>query len=240
MAGFNSPQPQNAPGGFAPGFMPPGMFPPPPRPAPSRGLLRTLFFVVILVLLAGSILVNVVLLGAGGMSSSGSSYVQTTVKTPGDSDKTIAIIPLEGIVDDAMQARFDRYITKAKDDSDVKAIVLLIDTPGGTVTASDEIYKQLKKFKTDKNGIPIIVAMRGMATSGGYFIACAGDYITAERTTTTGNIGVLMPSYNLSKLLDKWGIEDNHRRRDRRDLQNLGLLDAPAGPAGCGVSSIRR
>ena len=214
MQSFNAPPQQQPspggfppPGGYSPGFMPPGMYPP-PRPPRRGGLLRTLFFVALLLLLGGSVLMNVLLLGSNSMSSSGGS-VQTTVKTAGDSDKVIAVIPLEGIVDDAMQARVDRYITRAKDDSDVKAVVLLIDTPGGTVTASDEIYKQIKKFKTDKNGIPIIVAMRGMATSGGYFIACAGDYITAERTTTTGNIGVLMPSYNLSKLLDKWGIEDN-------------------------------
>jgi protease-4 len=142
------------------------------------------------------------------MGSTGGN-VLTTVKTPGDSHQEIAVIPIEGIVDDAMQARVDRYITRAREDSEVKAIVLLIDTPGGTVTASDEIYKELKKFKGEKNGIPIVVAMRGIAASGGYYIACAGDYITAERMTITGSIGVLLPSYNLSKMFDKWGIEDN-------------------------------
>jgi protease IV len=162
-------------------------------------------FSLLLILLAGSILLNFLLAGS---SFGTSKNVITTVFTPGNSHEQIAVIPLEGLIDGTQEARFNRFMDHARDDADVKAVIILIDTPGGSVTASDEIYKRIKKFKAEKS-IPIVVAMRGMATSGGYYAACGADWIVAERTTLTGNIGVLMPQYNIHKLLDKYGIEDN-------------------------------
>ncbi|HEY7087567.1 MAG TPA: signal peptide peptidase SppA, partial [Tepidisphaeraceae bacterium] len=88
------------------------------------------------------------------------------------------------------------------------ALVLEIDSPGGSVTASDEIYARVMKFKETKH-VPVVVSMGGLAASGGYYIACAADKIVAERTTITGSIGVLMPRYDVSKLAERWGIEDN-------------------------------
>lgn len=169
-------------------------------------MLRRLMFSILFILLFGSISINIMLL-AGSNFTAGKNVV-TTVVTPGNSHEQIAVIPLDGLIDDAQEARFNRFIGHARDDADVKAVIILIDTPGGSVTASDEIYKRIKKFKSEKN-VPIVVAMRGMATSGGYYAACGADYIVAERTTLTGNIGVLMPQYNFHKLLDKYGIEDN-------------------------------
>jgi protease-4 len=163
-------------------------------------------FVILFFLLTGSIFVNLVLLKIGNVG--GGDSAQSTVISAGDSHKVIAVIPLEGLIDDALETRFERYMNWAKEDDNVKAAIILIDTPGGTVTASDEIYKRIKKFKSEKN-IPVVVAMRGMATSGGYYAACAADHIIAERNTLTGNIGVIMPSYNFSKMLDKYGIDDS-------------------------------
>jgi protease-4 len=187
------------PPGYPPNMRGPG-YPPPRR----SSLLKRVLVVFLLIALAASLLLNVASLGLVG---SNSGPVQTTVRSPGNSSEQIVVMPIEGLIDEACEARMERYLDRAQNDSDVKAVVLLIDTPGGTVTASDEIYMHIKKFKADK-GVPIVVAMRGMATSGGYYTACAADYICAERTTLTGNIGVLWPRYNFSKLMDKYGVED--------------------------------
>ena len=80
------------------------------------------------------------------------------------------------------------------------------------MTASDEIYHRILKYKVDRaakgKSTRVVIAMKSMATSGGYYAACAGDYVFAEPTTLTGNIGVLMPSYNFSALMQKYGVEE--------------------------------
>ena len=83
-----------------------------------------------------------------------------------------------------------------------------MNTPGGEVAASDEIYHRILRFK-EEHKVPVVVAMGGMATSGGYYVSCAGDYIFAEPTTLTGNIGVVLQRFNFSGLMQKYGVEDN-------------------------------
>ena len=97
----------------------------------------------------------------------------------------LAVIPVRGVIFDRMVEKFNRWMSSAEHDPNVKAVVVEIDTPGGGVTASDEIHQRIKRFKAAKQ-VPVVVCMRGTATSGGYYIACAGDYIMAEPTTLTG------------------------------------------------------
>lgn len=127
----------------------------------------------------------------------------------------VAIIRVEGTImhDDA----FPKWqIDKAAKDASVKAIVLRVDSPGGTVTGSDYLYHHLKKLREGSEGRapkPLVVSMGGIAASGGYYIACAAgptaDTIFAERSTWTGSIGVIIPHYNVSELLQKWSIKDD-------------------------------
>ena len=196
-------------GGPGAGFLPPGGMPPwgwgPPPGRPRGPKWRAIVFTLALGLLAISFLFNLIL--ASGKIVETGNVNELPVST-GSSSERIAVLPLEGLVDEAMETRVERYVNRAKADESVKAVILLIDTPGGSVISSDEIYKRIKKFKGEKN-VPIVVAMRGMATSGGYYAACAADYIVAERGTLTGNIGVLLPRFNVSGLMDKWKIEEN-------------------------------
>ena len=95
-------------------------------------------------------------------------------------------------------------LAEIEDLDNLKAIIVRIDSPGGSYNAADEIYFALKQLKKNKN-IPIIVSQSGYAASGGYFISLAGDYIIAEPTTITGSIGVLggkFTAQNLWKKLD--------------------------------------
>ena len=97
-------------------------------------------------------------------------------------------------------------LKKAEDDRRVKAIVLRINSPGGTVTASDIIYHELAGFK-ERTKRPIIASMLDLGTSGAYYIAQAADQIIAHPTAVTGSIGVIMVQANIQGLLDKIGVQ---------------------------------
>ena len=99
-----------------------------------------------------------------------------------------------------------KQIQCAKMDSDVKGILLCIDSPGGGVTASDEIYNALKTFRKSRDDRRILVHIRDIGASGAYYVAMAADYIMAEPTSVIGSIGVIMQNLNLKQLSDKIGI----------------------------------
>jgi protease IV len=126
------------------------------------------------------------------------------------SDK-IAVITVSGTIFGDESFVKDQ-INRVRDDRNVKAVVLRVDSPGGTITATDSIYHDLKKLIRDRE-IPLVVSMGGMAASGGYYVAmAAGDVentIYAEPTTWTGSIGVIIPHYNVSKLFERWDIQDD-------------------------------
>jgi protease-4 len=101
--------------------------------------------------------------------------------------------------------RVREELRKASDDPKVRALVVRINSPGGTVTASDIVYRELMEFRRSRQ-IPIIASMMDVAASGGYYIALAADTIVAHPTTVTGSIGVIMISVNAEGLLDKIGV----------------------------------
>jgi len=97
-------------------------------------------------------------------------------------------------------------LKKASEDPTVKGIILRLDTPGGDVTTSDIIYKEVLRFK-EKTGLPVVALMMGVAASGGYYVASACDTIMAHPTTITGSIGVIGILPGFKKVLDKVGID---------------------------------
>lgn len=99
-----------------------------------------------------------------------------------------------------------RLDTLAKDSS-IKAVVLRINSPGGTVAATQEIYEKIMKLR--KKNIPVVASMGDVAASGGYYIASACNHIVANYGTVTGSIGVIAFSPNLRKLFEKFGIQMN-------------------------------
>ena len=106
----------------------------------------------------------------------------------------------------SLPARIKEELTKAEEDTHVKAIILRINTPGGSVTASDLVYHELKVFKK-KRAVPVIAAIMDLGTSGGYYIAMAADHILAHPSTITGSIGVIMVTMNAQGLLEKVGVQ---------------------------------
>jgi len=91
-------------------------------------------------------------------------------------------------------------------DGTVKAVILRMDTPGGTVTASQMMYGDILAFKK-KTHIPVIASMMDVCASGGYYVSCASDYQMAYSTTITGSIGVIVQLFNVHRLIDRWGID---------------------------------
>jgi len=92
-------------------------------------------------------------------------------------------------------------------DSSIKAVVIRINSPGGTVAATQEIYEKVMKLR--KKNIPVVASMGDVAASGGYYIAAACNHIVANYGTVTGSIGVIAFSPNLRRLFDKFGIQMN-------------------------------
>lgn len=118
-----------------------------------------------------------------------------------------------GLVDElldrpSLPARLKEELTKASEDDQIKAIVLRINSPGGTVTASDILYHEIREFKS-RHDLPVVASMMDLSTSGGYYLAVSADKIVAHPSTITGSLGVIMVTLNAQGLLEKIGVEAN-------------------------------
>lgn len=135
-------------------------------------------------------------------------FMMVRISAKGDFDfanvgNKIAIIELKGVITNSrpIVRQFERY----RKDKSIKAIIFRIDSPGGGVAASQEIYDAVKKARD--SGKIIVASMGSVAASGGYYVACAADTIVANPGTTTGSIGVIAEIANIKKLLEKIGID---------------------------------
>lgn len=139
----------------------------------------------------------------------------------------IAIVYAEGqIVDGKGKSNnvggdtFVKALREARQDKDIKAVVLRVNSPGGSALASELIWREVILTKAEK---PVVVSMGNYAASGGYYISCAADTIVADKTTLTGSIGVFSVAMNLQKLLeDKIGITSDTVKTNRyADFPNV-------------------
>jgi protease-4 len=105
----------------------------------------------------------------------------------------------------SLLARFREELKKAEDDDQVRALVVRINSPGGTATASDILYQEILAFKARRK-IPVVAAIMDVGASGAYYVALAADTIVAHPTTVTGSIGVVMLTLNAEGLLQKVGV----------------------------------
>lgn len=128
----------------------------------------------------------------------------------------VALIDVTGLIADAPRPGLlapgpnplDQVVArlaKAEKDDAVRAIVLRVNSPGGTVTGSDALYREVMGFR-QRSGKPVVVSMGEIATSGGYYLSLAGDETIAEPSTITGSIGVIILTVNVSQGLNSIGI----------------------------------
>ena len=124
-------------------------------------------------------------------------------------DKVAVLYAEGGIVDEGkegiVEGKILKTIKKIGEDENVKAVVLRVNSPGGSADASEQIWHAIKTLQ-EKN-LPVVVSMGDYAASGGYYISCCADYIFAEPTTLTGSIGIFGTVPNASKLMDKIGMD---------------------------------
>lgn len=150
----------------------------------------------------------------------------------GAGKERILIIDVSGIISSAARqsligfdneaqspvARIKEELDKAAGDKRVKAVILRINSPGGTVTACDTIYREILEFKK-RTHVFVAACLMDLAASGGYYIACAADQIVAHPTTVTGSIGVISMKFNFQGLLEKIGIQDQSiMSGDKKDM----------------------
>ena len=176
--------------------------------------------IFLFVALCASVLVNLILAasafwrfeGAGREEEYRPRFREMIVErgTRGSASK-IAVIALRGLIStgvggevgDSMVDDLRWELEQARNDDDVRAVVLEVDSPGGEVTASDMIYDAVVKTRATK---PVVVYMESLAASGGYYVSCGGKYLMANETSITGSIGVIIQTLNYEQLFNKIGL----------------------------------
>ncbi|MBL9139875.1 MAG: signal peptide peptidase SppA [Verrucomicrobiales bacterium] len=213
----------------SPGALPSMAWPPPPPPPPSAaapqksrtgGWIWALLFLSLLgaaVILALGFFVDRLNIGRvarmSGTTSGRPDHLRETVLESANTRDKIAVIDLNGVISsDPWDYQGNNLITfieeqldRAAADSHVKAVILKVDSPGGEVLASDEIYKLILDFQ-EHHEKPVVASMGTVAASGGYYVSAPCRWIVANDLTITGSIGVIMQSYNWRGLLDKVGV----------------------------------
>jgi protease IV len=166
--------------------------------------------------LVGLAVIAVVLIAvASGGPTAPALYDEEYVS--GDGADKVAVVPIEGTIASAddtvggvLPANTPEGLAGALDqagsDPSVAAVVLEINSPGGGVTASDEMHQSILDFERN-SGKPVVVSMQDVAASGGYYISTAADRIVANETTLTGSLGVIFQITNFAEAADKYGIK---------------------------------
>ena len=174
--------------------------------------------VVVLALLALGTWLIVVLVGpASGSVEAGSTFWEEE-HVSGEGEDKIAVLPVSGVISSAPSGggllsggpsatpeALRSQLEQAAGDERVKAVVLEVDSPGGSVVASDEMHGAIRDFKQE-SGKPVVVCMKETAASGGYWISTAADEVVANPATLTGSIGVILPLTNMEEAEKKLGI----------------------------------
>lgn len=215
----------NLPPSGAPPLATPPPLPPPPvlraplaRPAAKTGRGWKVFAICLLVALGLSLMINTrfglrEMIAPGRAIQQGEQPLDEVIVENNLSDNKIAIVDVEGIIASSPLGRGGRSLVEsvqdqlktASYDPKVKAIVLKINSPGGEVLASDEIYNIIRDFQINTKK-PVVASMGSLAASGGYYVSAPCRWIVANEMTITGSIGVIMHGYNYRGLMDKIGV----------------------------------
>jgi protease IV len=195
--------------------------PPPALPSRAKGGNAWLWVLgVVGVLMLGfvgliAVAANSMSGGSTGGNANKSSDLHEVVVEENKSDNKIAVIPVEGVITGSaidpegrtLVTLVKGQLARAGEDDAVKAVLLKVDSPGGEVLASDEIYLLIWKFMEDHPDKPVVVSMGSLAASGGYYVSAPCQWIVANELTMTGSIGVIFHGYNYRGLMDKVGVK---------------------------------
>ncbi|MAA74726.1 MAG: signal peptide peptidase SppA [Salinisphaeraceae bacterium] len=174
---------------------------------------RLIILLALLPVLAGCVVVV-----SSPFSAFGSDPGLQETVVDGEGDAKILLLDISGFISDeptsralgliqerSMLDRVAEELDTAAEDEDIRAVVLRINSPGGGVTASDEIYHRLRRYH-EATGVPVIASLGSVAASGAYYLACAAQHIMAHPTSVTGSVGVIIVGVNVAGLMDKLGV----------------------------------
>jgi len=172
------------------------------------------------IIIAVVIIVSVIIfIGFFGLMFLGAYYAEDDGGFGGFGDKIAVIEVFDTIYDSRSVVR---QLKKWGESGGVKAILLHVDSPGGAVAPSQEIYEEILRVRDEENK-PVVVSMSSVAASGGYLIACAADKIMANPGTMTGSIGVIIQFPTIGRLLDKVGVD--YETIKSGELKDVGSLN---------------
>ena len=200
-SGFESLQP--APSGPAP--QPLQMSP--PVKEKKRSGWRIFWNIVLVLSVFANIVLFLILIGVAAIFAAGrmGAFTEEVIQT-GPKTAKIAVISVQGIIDGEKAQDVYQQLKSAREDKYVKGLIIRINSPGGMISASDQIYNEIRSYKA-KTGKPVVAFMENLAASGGYYASVACDKIVAEPTAITGSIGVIVGYLVLQQLLEeKLGI----------------------------------
>ncbi len=188
----------------------------------KRGYIQRTLTLVSILFLAGCTCFSIPLMQREG-------NLEETVVSGKGKDK-ILLVDISGVISSkerrgglfrgqpSMVSQLREELQKASQDERVRGVILRLNTPGGTITASDIIYQEITRFKR-KHAIPVVACMMELATSGGYYVSIAADTIVAHPTTVTGSLGAIAIKFNAEGLMEKIGVEDETiMAGDKKDL----------------------
>jgi protease-4 len=176
--------------------------------APSRGTgWKILLGIVLAVSVIANIALVLMLIGVVALFTTGQRGVfSEEVVRKGPARTKIAMINIEGIIHSQQAESVYKQLRAARHDRHVKGLIVRVTSPGGTISGSDQIYMEIRKYRQEV-GKPVVAFMQGVAASGGYYASVACDKIMAEPTTITGSIGVISWYIVVQELLeDKLGV----------------------------------
>ncbi len=198
------------PHGSASGLNQPPHMPPPAiyvMPPKGPGVIRSFFGSIgrMLMMLITLFIIVAVIGGIFAAMAKISDDPMVTVYRDGASSQQVAILDLSDVIDSHTAEYIRGAVNYILDHSEYKVVVFRIDSPGGGVTASDQIWYDITRLQNA--GIKIIASYGSVSASGGVYVSCGSDYIFAEPTTITGSIGVIASVLTFGELLEKVGIE---------------------------------
>jgi len=195
---------------YSPPSSPPPSVPPVPvAPPPKKRTGWKIFWTLFISL---SVLANFMLffmlIGMSLFFAAGQKGLFTEeVIREGPRTSKIAVISLEGLIDNSQSQDIHKQLKSAADDENIKGLIIRVNSPGGFVSSSDQINNEIRKWRNQMEK-PVVAFMESIATSGGYYASVACDKIVAEPTAVTGSVGVIMNYFVLQQLLEeKLGIE---------------------------------
>lgn len=207
-------QPIDPTGTSAPPPPPPGYVPAVyvQQPSASRNAMRVVLYLLLVALLV-SITLNVYLFGpvkaiAAALSGGIQEQPYNAEFEPTGDTNRIVVVHVEGLID-GPTAEFTRQAFQRLEEDPPAAVILRVDSGGGYVTPSDQMWHAIMQFKARRPDVPVIASFGNLAASGGYYISAPCDYIFCERTTITGSIGVMAQIPAAGGLMEKIGLEVN-------------------------------